>query len=82
MQSADAEQAEALRDGLGDRGLDVDRVDELCEIIRATGALDQVEQRITERTAEACDALRDAPISEASRAALETLAGLATDRHA
>jgi geranylgeranyl diphosphate synthase type I len=82
MQAADAEQAAALRDGLGDRSLDVDRVAQLCEIIRATGALDQVEQRITVRTAEACEALVDAPISDASRGALETLAGLATDRHA
>ena len=82
MQAADPDQAAALRAGLGDRSLDFERVAELCEIIRATGALDQVERRITERTAEACAALVDTPVSDVSRAALETLAGLATDRHA
>jgi geranylgeranyl diphosphate synthase type I len=82
MQAADAEQAAALRSGLGDRGLDDDQVAELCTVILATGALEQVEQRITDRTAEARAALAAAPISEASRAALDSLAGAATDRHA
>ena len=82
MQAADADQADALRAGLGDRGLDDGRVAELCKIILATGALDQVEQRITERTAEARAALADAPLSDASREVLDTLAGAATDRHA
>ena len=82
MQAADADQADALRAGLGDRGLDDGRVAELCKIILATGALDQVEQRITKRTAEARAALVDAPLSDASREVLDTLAGAATDRHA
>jgi geranylgeranyl diphosphate synthase type I len=82
MQAADADQAQALRVGLGDRGLDDDRVAELCAIILGTGALEQVERRISERTAEARTALADAPINEAARTALDTLAGLATDRHA
>jgi geranylgeranyl diphosphate synthase type I len=82
MQTADPAQAAALRAGLGDRGLDDDRVGELCAIILATGALEQVEQRITARTAEARAALTHAPITEPARAALDTLAGLATDRHA
>jgi geranylgeranyl diphosphate synthase type I len=80
MQTADRAQAAALRAGLGDRTLDDDRVAELCSIIVATGALDQVEQRITERTTEARAALAVAPISDDARAALDTLAGLATDR--
>jgi geranylgeranyl diphosphate synthase type I len=82
MQEADAEQADALHTGLGDRGLDDGRVAELCTIILATGALEQVEHRITQRTAEARQALADAPISGAARTALDTLAGAATDRHA
>jgi geranylgeranyl diphosphate synthase, type I len=82
MQAADAGQAATLRAGLGDRGLDDDRVAELCEIILATGALEQVEQRITDRTAEARRALAGAPISEGARATLATLAGAATERHA
>jgi geranylgeranyl diphosphate synthase, type I len=82
MQAADADQADALRAGLGDRRLEDDRVAELCKIILATGALDQVEQRITDRTAEARAALGTAPLSDASREALDALAGAATDRHA
>jgi geranylgeranyl diphosphate synthase type I len=62
--------------------LDDGRVAELCEIIVATGALAQVEARITSCTAAARQALRDAPISAAARAALDSLAGAATDRHA
>jgi geranylgeranyl diphosphate synthase type I len=82
MQTADADQAAALQAGLGDRSLDDSRVAELCEIIVATGALAQVEARITSCTAAARQALRDAPISAAARAALDSLAGAATDRHA
>jgi hypothetical protein len=41
-----------------------------------------VEQRITDRTAEARRALAGAPISEGARATLATLAGAATERHA
>jgi geranylgeranyl diphosphate synthase type I len=82
MQTADADQAAALQAGLGDRSLDDGRVAELCEIIVATGALAQVEARITSCTAAARQALRDAPISAPARAALDSLAGAATDRHA
>ena len=82
MQAASPEQAAALEAGLGDRSLDETRAAELCAIIVGTGALEQVEQRITERTAEARRALADAPISDAARAALDALAGAATDRHA
>lgn len=82
MQAADPEQAAALEAGLGDRSLDDERVAELRRIILATGALDQVEQRITDRTSTARQALAGAPISEPARAALDTLAGAATDRHA
>lgn len=82
MQAADADQAEALRIGLGDRGLDDGRVAELCRIIHATGALGQVEQRIAERAAQARAAVATAPMNAAAREALDTLAGAATDRHA
>jgi geranylgeranyl diphosphate synthase type I len=82
MQAADPAQANTLRAGLGDRGLDDNRVAELCEVILGTGALDQVEERIARRTTEARAALSAAPISEAARVALDALAGAATDRHA
>jgi geranylgeranyl diphosphate synthase, type I len=82
MQSADADQAGALRGGLGNRGLDDDAVARLREVIVATGALEQVEQRITARTAQARAALDSSAISDESRAALDALAGAATDRRA
>jgi geranylgeranyl diphosphate synthase type I len=82
MQSADPAQAATLAAGLGDRSLDEQRVAALCRIIVATGALEQVEQRIADRAAAARDALAAAPISEPARAALSSLADAATDRHA
>jgi len=82
MQAADAGQASALGAGLGDRGLGDDSVAKLCKIIVGTGALEQVEQRIAERTAQARAALRTAAIGDDARAALDALAGTVTDRHA
>jgi geranylgeranyl diphosphate synthase type I len=82
MQAADPEQAAALEAGLGDRSLDDGRVAVLRQIILATGALDQVEQRIADRTAAAKQALADAPLAEPARAALNALAEAVSDRHA
>jgi geranylgeranyl diphosphate synthase, type I len=82
MQAADHEQAAELRAGLGDRALDDAQVAALREVIVATGALEQVEQRIAGRAAEARRALDTAALSEQARATLDALAGAATDRHA
>ena len=82
MQAARPAQAHTLRAGLGDRGLDEAQVAELREVIVATGALGQVEQRIAERAAQARTALEAPDISDASRQALDALVGVAVDRHA
>jgi geranylgeranyl diphosphate synthase type I len=82
MQTADAAQAAALQRGLGDRRLDAGQVQRLREVIVATGALEDVERRIVERTAAARTALHSGTVSEDARTALDALAGAATDRHA
>jgi geranylgeranyl diphosphate synthase type I len=81
MQSASAVEAELLRHELGDRQLDANGVAALREVIVSTGALDQVEQRIAQRTAEARDALQTDAINDSARKALDELAVAATDRH-
>jgi geranylgeranyl diphosphate synthase type I len=82
MQAADDAHAAALRAGLGDRTLDDARVAELREVIVATGALEQVEQRIAARAAEARAALAASCITDAARVALDGLVSVAVDRHA
>jgi geranylgeranyl diphosphate synthase, type I len=82
MEAADAEQAAALRAGLGDRTLDEARVAKLREVILATGALEQVEKRIAAGTEQARAALDSAAVSEQAQAALDALAVAATDRRA
>jgi geranylgeranyl diphosphate synthase type I len=82
MQAADDQQAEHLRRGLGDRGLDDAQVAAVREVIVATGALDQVEKRIARRADEARVALATPAVSPPARAALEALIGTATDRSA
>jgi geranylgeranyl diphosphate synthase type I len=81
MRNASRVEAELLRHELGDRDLDDDGVAALREVIVSSGALDAVEARIGERTAEACSALRDAPIAPEARDGLESLARAATERH-
>jgi geranylgeranyl diphosphate synthase type I len=82
MQAAGEAQAVALRAGLGNRHLDDERVAELCDVIVSTGALEQVEVRITERAAQARAALDTRQIGAASRAALDALIDVAVDRRA
>ncbi len=81
VQGASAEHAQALRTGLGDRDMDAARVHALRRIIVDTGALDQVERRIADRTAQARAALHLLP-SAATREALDALAVAATQRSA
>ena len=73
-------QAKALRAGLGDARLDEAGVEELRKIITRTGALAEVEERISELTRSALEALGSAPITAESRGALADLAVAATTR--
>ena len=80
MQAASAVEAELLKHELGDRTMDEAAIAALREVIVSTGALDQVEQRIAQRTDEAREALRTDAISAEARTALDDLAVAATDR--
>jgi geranylgeranyl diphosphate synthase, type I len=82
MESADAEQSDLLRRSLGDRALDDDQIERLRRVIVTTGALDQVERRIAERTDEARAALAAPAIGGDARNALDALARAASDRRA
>jgi geranylgeranyl diphosphate synthase type I len=82
MEAADPVQAALLRSALGDRHLDDDQVAALREVIVTTRALDQVEQRITERTARALAVLDSPAVSAECRGALQSLAHAATNRRA
>lgn len=73
-------QAKALRTGLGDPRLDEAGVEELRAIIARTGALAEVEERISELTRSALDGLQEAPIAAEARAVLAELAVAATTR--
>jgi geranylgeranyl diphosphate synthase type I len=81
MERADHVQAALLRRALGDRTLDESAVEAMREVIVDTGALAQVERRITRRTAEARSALASDAISTEARTALDGLAVIATERH-
>jgi geranylgeranyl diphosphate synthase type I len=74
-------QAKALRAGLGDPRLDDAGVEELRAVIAGTGALAEVEERISTLTRAALDGLQGAPIAAEARAVLAELAVAATARH-
>jgi geranylgeranyl diphosphate synthase type I len=80
MEAASPGQAWLLRAGLGDRDLDEAGAAALCDVIVATGALDRVEARITERADQARAALTPVIATDA-RDVLDSLAVLATERH-
>ena len=80
MQAASSVEAELLKHELGDRTMDDAGVAALREVIVSTGALDQVEQRIGQRTAEARAALDTEVIAVEAREALDNLATAATER--
>jgi geranylgeranyl diphosphate synthase type I len=80
MQRASAEQAAHLREGLGDPHLGPEAIDDMRAIIVATGALDEVEFLIGQRTDEAVAALGGADLAADARSALEQLAIAATAR--
>lgn len=81
MRSAGPVQTKLLRQGLGDRSLGDDRIAALQELIVSTGALAQVERRITERASDALHALETDAIEAEGRVALGELVESATRRH-
>ncbi len=80
VQRATPDQAAQLRAGLGDPHLGVEAIDGLRRVIRATGAVDEVERVITERTDQAVRALDGAELPDDARVALRELAEAATSR--
>lgn len=80
MQAADAAQATALRDHVGDRTLDDRGIEELRRILIDTGARDAVEKRIDLRASEAQDAIAQAGITAQARQTLLRLASAAAHR--
>jgi len=82
MRASTPAQASLLRNGLGDRDLSDAGVAELRDVIVSTGALDQVEARITERAAQARAALDSPAIGAGAKPALRALVEAATVRRA
>jgi geranylgeranyl diphosphate synthase type I len=70
----------ALDAGLGDQGLNDDRVERLRALIRESGALDATERRIDELMTASLAALAGAPIDETARGVLRELAEAAIRR--
>jgi geranylgeranyl diphosphate synthase type I len=71
-----------LRKCLGNADCGPEQFDGLRQLLRTTGALARVEERISERTALARAAIAGAPIADDARAALDALAVAATTRTA
>ncbi|WP_246063636.1 polyprenyl synthetase family protein [Blastococcus colisei] len=81
-EAADADGRRLLDDLLGNAGAGPEEFDALRALLESTGARTRVEERITERTALAREAIADAPIADDARAALDALAVAATSRTA
>ena len=80
LQHANAAQAAAVRRLLGDPGIDPEGVATLRGVIIDTGALDTVEQQITQLAGEARHALAGGAIAEPARDVLDRLIVAATAR--
>jgi geranylgeranyl diphosphate synthase type I len=65
---------------LGDPTADAAALDAVRDLMRSTGALERVEDRITTQTATAREAIAEAPVLDDARAALDALAVAATTR--
>jgi geranylgeranyl diphosphate synthase type I len=75
------EQRNCLNSGLGRPDLDEGGIEQLRNIIKATGALGHTEQLIEERRATAFTALAELPVDTACRSALSALAKAAVSRN-
>ena len=82
LAAASPAEAAAVRQRLGDPRLDAGGVQTLREILVATGALDAVEQMVTDLVAESREALARSDVAEPARGVLAGLVHAATDRHA
>jgi geranylgeranyl diphosphate synthase type I len=80
LAGATPDQSRLIRRHLGDQLLDEAGVAELQAVIRATGALEQVERLIATRTAQSLAALSDPALDPAAADALSQLADAATVR--
>jgi geranylgeranyl diphosphate synthase type I len=80
MQSASAGEQDVLSRRLGDPDLDDAGVEQIREIVRSTGAADEVEDVIAARVSSAIEALTAADLEPSGRDALIELAGAATRR--
>ncbi len=82
MTAADDADRATLRTLLGDPTLDADGVEQLRDVLVRTGAVDEVEKMIERLTAQAVDALTEAPIVDpTARQVLADLVVAATQRH-
>jgi geranylgeranyl diphosphate synthase type I len=84
VQRADAAQRASIDRGLGDASLDDAAVEQLRDVLRATGAVEAVEQLIDDRVAAAHGALQriaaEDPVDPAAVTALRELTDAATTR--
>ncbi|GAA4321000.1 polyprenyl synthetase family protein [Klenkia terrae] len=69
-----------LRSVLGDPAAGAPELDSIRDLMRSTGALQQVEDRITTQTTAVREAIAEAPVLGEARAALDALAVAATSR--
>jgi geranylgeranyl diphosphate synthase type I len=80
--AADGADRATLQGLLGDPDLDADGVERLRTVLVRTGAVDEVEKLIAQLTAQAEDALADAPVVDpTARQVLADLIVAATQRH-
>ena len=80
MERANPAQTRLLDTQLGNPNLTAAAVNDLQDVMRSTGAVDEVEQLITELTAQSLAALTNGSIAPAAAAALTALAHAATSR--
>jgi geranylgeranyl diphosphate synthase type I len=80
LESATPDQKALVRRHLGDPSLDDEGVEALRDVLVGTGALARVEDLIATRTAEAVEAVDQAPIAEEAALVLRDLAEAATVR--
>jgi geranylgeranyl diphosphate synthase, type I len=80
LAATDPVSAHKLRTLLGDPDLDGDQVDELRAVIRESGAVDQIEQRIADLADPALAELAESPLADPGRSQLVELGTAAVHR--
>ena len=79
-QLADPQARQELNELMNGEVLDDGALDRWTALIVATGAVQLIEEMISDRVASACNVVSDMGIDEAVRAALATMAAACTDR--